>query len=71
METNEINEKIKQILNNCEKHSLVFVCNKISTEYGMDYCIGRVKDILLKNKQFTIKNAISHLEIELVEEKLY
>lgn len=71
METSEINQKIKDILNNCEKNALVFICNKIQTEYGMDYCIGRVKDILLKNQNFTIKNAIAHLEIELIEEKLY
>jgi len=71
METNEIDNRIKEILTNCEKNALVFICQTIQTEYGMDYCIGRIKDILLKNNNFTIKNAIAHLEIELIEQKLY
>lgn len=73
METTEINEKIKAFLNDCDKHSLVFVCAKIQTENGMNDCIKRIKNLLLKNKDvhLTLKGAIGHLEMELIEEKLY
>lgn len=71
METNEIDNKIREKLMSCDKNRLVFICNKIQTEYGMDFCIGRVKDILIQNKDFTLSNALTHLEIELVEQKLY
>lgn len=76
METQEQkNEKIealiKQKLTDCDKSGLVFICQKISTEYGMNYCIGRIKSILLKDKDFTFQNALSQLEAELIEQKLY
>lgn len=71
MNTQEIDQKIKEVLDSCDKTGLIFVCNKIQTEYGMDYCIGRVKSILLENRNLSLRNAISHLEAELIEQKLY
>lgn len=66
-----IDSKIKNILSKCDKTALVFICQKVQTEYGMDYCIGRIKAILLKDRNFTIQNALSQLEAELIEQKLY
>jgi hypothetical protein len=63
--SNENKEKVKALLQNCDKTGLVFTCRKCTTDYGLESCANRLIELIAQYPSWTIDQCLGQLEVEL------
>lgn len=67
----KINEKVETLLSNCDTTGLIYICKKMETPQGKEFCIKRIIQIMEANQHYTFENACADLEVQLTELALY
>lgn len=67
----ETREALENEIRKCSEHKMPYICSRISSKEGMDIIVNKVRNTLKSNPEFTLLNAIGHVEMELREIDLY
>ncbi len=66
-----IEEKVEQLLKDCDTLGLVYTCQKLSTPQGKKFVVTRLIQIMEANQSYTFQNALADLEVQLTDLELY
>lgn len=61
-------EKVKKLLQDCDKTGLVFTCRAVKTSYGLESCTNRLIELVAQYPSWTIDQCMGQLEVELSDQ---
>ncbi len=66
-----VKKELQEVIKNCSENKMPYVCKRIQTEDGLNYVTNEVISVIKENPDFSIENALGHVEISLNETSLY